>query len=49
MPIYTTIDQDTCIAYGTTASDMYDYNDEGITFTLIYKKKGRKLCLYMHF
>ncbi|MGV4337443.1 ferredoxin [Bacillus subtilis] len=43
MPIYTMVDQDTCIACGAcgaTAPDIYDYDDEGIAFVLIDENQG---------
>lgn len=35
---YTTVDQDTCIACGAcgaAAPDLFDYNDEGISFAIL--------------
>ena len=40
---YTTVDQDTCIACGAcgaAAPDLFDYNDEGISFALLDDNKG---------
>lgn len=43
MPIYTIVDQETCIACGAcgaAAPDIYDYNDEGIAFVLTDENQG---------
>lgn len=40
---YTTVDQDTCIACsacGAAAPELFDYNDEGISFALLDDNKG---------
>lgn len=42
-PAYTRVDQDTCIACGAcqaTAPDIFDANDEGISFSLIDDNQG---------
>ncbi|MFT8362388.1 MAG: ferredoxin [Sporolactobacillus sp.] len=43
MAKYTHIDQETCIACGAcsaSAPDLYDYNDEGIAFSLLDDNQG---------
>lgn len=43
MAKYTVVDQDTCIACGAcgaTAPDIFDYNDEGIAFTILDDNQG---------
>jgi ferredoxin len=40
---FTIVNKDTCIACGAcaaTAPDLYDYDDEGIAFTLLDDNKG---------
>lgn len=43
MTKYTIVDQDTCIACsacGIAAPDLFDYNDEGISFALLDDNQG---------
>lgn len=43
MPKYTIIDRETCIgcgACGTTAPDVYDYDDEGIAYVKLDNNRG---------
>ncbi|MDS9471411.1 ferredoxin [Sporosarcina pasteurii] len=43
MAKYTIVDQDTCIACGAcaiAAPDLFDYDDEGISFGLLDNNKG---------
>lgn len=43
MAKYTIVDQDTCIACGAcggAAPDIFDYNDEGISFVLLDQNEG---------
>ena len=43
MATYTIVDKDTCIACGAcgaNAPDVYDYDDEGIAFSLLDKNEG---------
>ncbi|GAA0296927.1 ferredoxin [Gracilibacillus halotolerans] len=43
MALYTWINQETCIACGVcgaTAPSIYDYDDEGIAFSLLGDNKG---------
>ncbi|MFC0014706.1 MULTISPECIES: ferredoxin [Allobacillus] len=45
MANYTIVDQDTCIACGAcgaTAPDVFDYNDDGVAFSLLDDNKGNK-------
>ncbi|WP_102027165.1 ferredoxin [Salirhabdus sp. Marseille-P4669] len=43
MAKFTIVDQDTCIACGacgTTAPDIFDYNDEGLSFVILDNNNG---------
>ncbi|TKH02885.1 ferredoxin [Peribacillus simplex] len=43
MAKYTIVDQETCIACGAcgaTAPEIFDYNDEGIAFSILDANKG---------
>ncbi|RPF55742.1 ferredoxin [Aquisalibacillus elongatus] len=43
MPLYTIVNQDTCIACGAcgaTAPDIFDYDDMGVAFNLIDQNNG---------
>ncbi|MFT8316884.1 MAG: ferredoxin [Sporolactobacillus sp.] len=43
MSQYTYVDQETCIACGACAAsapDLYDYNEEGIAFSLLDQNQG---------
>lgn len=43
MAKYTIVDRDTCIscgACGASAPDIFDYDDDGIAFSLLDKNKG---------
>ncbi|MCA0982986.1 ferredoxin [Halobacillus yeomjeoni] len=43
MAKYTMVDQDTCIACGAcgaAAPDIYDYDDEGIAYSILDQNKG---------
>ncbi|TFJ93786.1 ferredoxin [Lentibacillus salicampi] len=43
MPKYTIVDQETCIACGAcgaTAPDIYDYNDEALSYVVLDDNEG---------
>ncbi len=43
MPKFTIVDQDTCIACGAcgaTAPDIFDYNEEGVSFVILDDNQG---------
>ncbi|WP_232698701.1 ferredoxin [Brevibacillus daliensis] len=43
MPKYTIVDKDTCIACGAcgaTAPDVYDYDDEGLAYSVLDDNQG---------
>lgn len=43
MPKYTIVDKETCIACGacgSAAPDIYDYDDEGISFVILDNNEG---------
>ncbi|MEC0297394.1 ferredoxin [Peribacillus frigoritolerans] len=43
MAVYTMVDQETCIACGAcgaTAPEIFDYNDEGIAFSILDVNSG---------
>lgn len=43
MPIYTIVDQETCIACGAcsiSAGDIYDYDDEGLSIAILDNNEG---------
>ncbi|KMY55538.1 MULTISPECIES: ferredoxin [Bacillaceae] len=43
MPKYTIVDQDTCIACGAcgaSAPDIFDYDDEGISYVILDDNEG---------
>jgi ferredoxin len=43
MPKYTIVDQETCIACGAcgaAAPDIFDYDDEGLAFTILDNNQG---------
>lgn len=37
---YTVVDQETCIACGAAAPEIFDYNDEGVAFVLLDENEG---------
>ncbi|WP_342598051.1 ferredoxin [Psychrobacillus sp. FSL H8-0483] len=43
MPVFTTVDQETCIACGAcgaSAPDIFDYDDEGLAYAILDGNKG---------
>lgn len=45
MPKYTIVDQDTCIACGAcgaAAPDIFDYNEEGLSFAILDDNSGNE-------
>ncbi|KKB35943.1 ferredoxin [Bacillus thermotolerans] len=44
MPKYTIVDKDTCIACGAcgaSAPDIFDYDDEGLSFVILDDNQGK--------
>jgi ferredoxin len=37
---YTVVDQETCIACGAAAPEIFDYNDEGVAFVILDENEG---------
>ncbi|NGP43675.1 ferredoxin [Bacillaceae bacterium SIJ1] len=47
MAKYTIVDKDTCIACGAcgaAAPDVFDYDDEGVSFSLLDDNQGTVIC-----
>ncbi|MEB2628812.1 ferredoxin [Peribacillus frigoritolerans] len=40
MSKYTVVDQETCIACGAAAPEIFDYNDEGVAFVILDENEG---------
>lgn len=40
MPMYTIVDQETCIACGASAPDIFDYDEEGLAYVIFDENKG---------
>lgn len=40
MSKYTIVDKETCFACGATASDVFDYDDDGISFIVLEDNEG---------
>ncbi|MDX8046092.1 ferredoxin [Gracilibacillus sp. S3-1-1] len=46
MPLYTWIDKETCIACGVcgaTAPEVFDYDDEGVAYSILDDNKGEMI------
>jgi len=37
---YTVVDQETCIACGAAAPEIFNYNDEGVAFVILDENEG---------
>ncbi|CAH0190609.1 Ferredoxin [Peribacillus sp. Bi96] len=40
MAKYAIVDQETCIACGAAAPEIFDYNDEGVAFVILDENEG---------